>query len=780
MRCLSHPNKFLIEHLQNVENIGIETFREKNTNFYIPIENIESALRIALFYHDFAKSTQFFQEYLLASINKERLYGKSELTQHALLSALYASYLTHLEVKENKLSLAVFLAIKKHHNNLKNINDMLSISSSQFGMLQKQWENIIWDDFEKVNKKTNISFNGLKSFFWNDLSEMAYQIDLNNKKINESDPSFELYYLINLFFSILVYADKTDVILGKRFEADNFNIPISRLIGEYKNKNLQNLPTSDLNKIRNSAYIDIEQSMIKSLNNNNIFSINLPTGFGKTLISINCATYICEKTQSRRIIYALPFTAIADQTADTVRKVFETSNIDPKEFLTVHHHLAEISINTDENSFEADKAQFLIENWEKPFIVTTFWQLFNALISGDNALLRKFHNLSNSVIILDEVQTLPYRYWNLIENLLKNLLIKYLNCKIIILTATMPMIFSKNSNSITSLVDIEKRKLYFSKFNRYIIKKINKLQQINQKELLERALKHLKDQPSKSFMFVFNTIKSSQEFYNLLIKHIKPDEIYYLSSRVLPIDRNEVIINIIKNSNKKILVSTQVIEAGMDIDFDIVYRDFAPLDNIVQTAGRCNRNNNDSGEVHLFNLVNEKGKSYHTFIYKGLTLDITEKIFSEVETLEEKDLLDFIDKFYSQLEQRYSTQDSSKIIKNICLLEYESMTNDFKLIDEQATHLLFIEKDEIASQLLAKFKQIRENSDIFQRKKEFLEIKSKFFQYVISLPKFDISTERELSSFKDIGNFKILEKELVKLFYDGKMGFHMGLDSQFM
>lgn len=761
-KCYSHPQKYLIEHLNNVREIGLSIFDAKK-HLQLPIDRIDyrKALEIALYYHDFGKFTTYFQNYLQSYIKNQQCIYEKKLTRHSLLSAVMAAYKAYEQFKDKDIRVVclIFSCILKHHGDFNNISDMLIIGKPNWEILSKQWNEIIQEDFN----------DSLPKFL-----EVKSVIDDTLYDARDSSWNIEWYYANNLMFSILTYADKNDVIFGKG-KILNFESLIDKnVVYVYKNENFT--INNDINKLRDEAFYLVEDNFLSNTNHF-LFSINLPTGFGKTLSAINLALKMMENDDSlKRIIYALPFTSIVDQTADVVQQLYKT---EANNIINIHHHLAKLELKVSEDYIDADKAQFVIENWDKPFIVTTFWQMFYALVSNENSILRKFHNIANSVIILDEIQTLPYKYWGLVNYILKKLA-EVLNCKIIIMTATMPAIFK--SNEVLNLINQNSRIKFFKAFNRYSIEKINNLEGINTDSLFEVAIKHILDYSDKDFMFVFNTIRSATKFFYKFKTLQKTDfDIFFLSSRVLPVDRTIVIKQIKKqNSKRKIFITTQLVEAGVDIDFDIVYRDFAPFDSIIQAAGRCNRNNKKpQGKVYVFRLKNELNAFDCEYIYKGLTLDKTFSILKKTEIIDESSLIEIIDKYYNEIKNNASTNESNALISNIEKLEYEMLKNSFSLVDEKPSYNVFIEKDENASSILAKFKEICKINDIFERRKKFLEIKSQFYQYVISISKLSYESNYFRQTSNEIDSFRIIEKDIAQMFYKEDVGFSVELDSRF-
>jgi CRISPR-associated endonuclease/helicase Cas3 len=760
MPCFSHPNKLLIDHLNNVKGIGLKVFDSKsNLNFQIDRNEIREALALTLQFHDFGKATSFFQDYLRCAVSGEEATIIRELTWHSKISAVFTAYQVYQVIKDEKnrklLSIVAFIAVSKHHGNLDSLNKMLVIGKEEWRILEKQWNKIDFSTFqiEKPDFKETMIF--IDDF----LCDFLWDVDKINKDL-------DLFFLTNLFFSILTYSDKSEVIFGK---SNYSEMPdnIENLVTTYKREKFTSSKATKLNETREELY-NICGDFFSSKRAENIFSINIPTGSGKTLTVINAALKILSHDNSvKRIIYALPFTSIIDQTSEIIDAILTVSSLKSNEILTIHHHLAEIQEIEDENiSIIGDKAQFIVENWDRPFILTTFWQLFYSIISNKNSQLRKFNNIADSIIILDEIQTVPYKYWELINKLLTKAA-ETLNCKIILLTATMPLLFLEEKNEITPVIEIDKRKSCFSEFSRYTLKNINNLEDISIKELNSFAFSKISENPDKNFLFVFNTIKTSLLFFDEIRKSFPDNELIYLSTNILPIERRRKIEQIKNSSKRKIVVSTQLIEAGVDIDMDIVFRDFAPLDSIVQTAGRCNRNNRQiEGSVYIFRLKNEKGQNDCNYIYKGITLDSTFELFRGQKEVKESQLLDFINQYYNKIEVRKSDYESSEILKNMSELNYEQITKDFQLIDdEQPSTLVFVEKDENASKVWSKLEEISKNAD----KDEFIKIKRELFDYILS-----VRTKKNKEFInkltEEIKGIKILRHKKLSDFYDNETG----------
>ena len=761
----SHPNIKLIDHLNGVLKIGLEIYNSKiDLNLGFTDKEIEIVLKNILFLHDLGKATTYFQKYLQQAIDKESITVDSKLRQHALISAIYASYKTYLETDNKILSMIVFETIKRHHGNLLNLIDELQIGN--WDILEKQFNTIDFNYFGLDNK---ITFEDLKEFE-EDILDEIYPDDFTDR----------YFYILNFFFSILTYSDKTEAI----FHANNTkrDIPksIDKFISNYKDIKFKNSENSELNILREEIYDLIEYRFINESKNRKIISIDVPTGSGKTLSALNIAFKALKIDDSiKRVIYALPFTSIIDQTAEILEDIFKINNLSSDNYLISHHHLTETKFNlTEDDSVDGDKALFLIENWDKPIVLTTFWQILNSILSNRNKQLRKFHNLSNSIIIFDEIQTVPYEYWGLIKEILSKLT-EILNCKIILMTATMPLIFLEEKDEVFPLIDSEHRKKYFNKFSRYSLNTINNLNSLNIDNLSEKAIEHIKRESDKSFLFVFNTIKSSLLFYKILREIFIDEKLIYLSTNIIPIDRVERIEMIKKEKGRKIVISTQLIEAGVDIDLDIVYRDFAPLDNIVQTSGRCNRNNKREGEVFLFTLQKDGAVSKDSnYIYSKTNLIPTKNLFEEKNSFKESELLFMINNYYKEVNKRLSKNSSDSLKRDILKLNYEDLYNNFELIKNLPTVTVFVEKNREATLILNRFKSLSEIKNRFERKNEFLKFRKEFYNYTIAVK---ITPDKifDIKNFEEVGFLKVITVDMIEIYYKTDIGYDNEFEQQF-
>jgi CRISPR-associated endonuclease/helicase Cas3 len=351
----------------------------------------------------------------------------------------------------------------------------------------------------------------------------------------------------------------------------------------------------------------------------------------------------------------------------------------------------------------------LIEGWNSEIIVTTFVQLFHTLISNKNRSLRKFHNVANSIVILDEVQSIPHEYWLLFKELTSSIS-KHLNTYFIFVTATQPLIFDESKGEIIELV--ENKKEYFKQFDRIRLHYLP--EPLKMEDFKEKVRQDIEIDIDKDFLIVLNTINATKEVYKHLISPKNANtEYYYLSTHITPKERLERIQQIKNSKKRKVIVSTQLVEAGVDIDVDVVYRDMSTLDSINQVAGRCNRNYaiQKKGEVKIFTLRDDR-QEYYKYIYSSFLIDKTKEILSGTRIIEENQFLELNNKYFQKIKETQSNDKSRDLLQALNTLNYRCIQKSFHLIESEYQKIdVFIELDENAHRVWQKFQALYEIKD---------------------------------------------------------------------
>ena len=747
----SHPQKLLKTHLTNVATFSRETILNKEIKNKELYSNISFLIGMS---HDFAKSTTYFQNYLEDHV-------KTEKARHGLLSSIFCYYCVKSYLKSNNIenfehiAPISWLVVLRHHGNLKNIRgiDGESEKLKDLDLVKKQLTDIEMSNIEEINQIYGKLDIDVSSFF-KEFENVVKNIKKDLRKLSKGK-NIDPYFLTLFFYSILLDADKMDASgtrIPKRVEISE------EVVDNFKKWKFGEIKT-EMDKVREDSYKEVMNSLnYLDLEKDRILSLNLPTGCGKTITAFSFSLKLRKIIKNKynfmpRIIYSLPFLSIIDQNAEVMSEIlchFDSETCESKELfsniLLKHHHLSDMSYKTEEElEVSANQSHLLTEGWYSEVIVTTFIQFFYSLITNKNRSARKFHNMVNSIIILDEIQSIPHHYWELFNNTLKYLC-KEFNCWVILMTATEPLIFKENEE-IKSLIPNKEK--YFSKFNR--LNYTFDLQTCDFEDFKGLIWDRIVSEPKKDIMVVLNTINASQELYDYIKCRIGEDiyidsegialsknmQLMNISTLIIPDHRLKRIKRIKEHSDRRnIIVTTQLVEAGVDISVDIIYRDMAPLDSIVQTAGRCNRSSErGKGSVVVVNLRDSKGKLFYSYIYNSVLINATYDVINNNYLTEEKEFnLSSVPKYYKYLLERGSQDKSSELINYIRKLNFSDIKHEFKLINNGYEKIdVFVEIDEIAGEIWEKYQEIRTIENRFERKEAFSAIKADFYNYVISV-----------------------------------------------
>lgn len=756
----SHPGRLLEDHLRGVAHLSGLFLDEKPARVKEQFHHISQIIALT---HDIGKATSHFQKYLIADEKeKDGLKNKKE-TNHSLLSSVCTYYLTK-ELKSGEIyPFFAFLTVRRHHGNLRDVMDDAIFDEDDRKLLLKQLESINTESLDILSERLfkaglpMVLSKQTISLWIDDFIRESRHIKKYLRKINNE---VSHYISINLLYSLLLDADKSDVVIKDTALFERKVLKNADWVDNYKAKVA--FPDSPINNLREKAYCEVIESDIDL--NDRMYSLNLPTGLGKTLTALSFALKLREaiKSQSNanpRIVYALPFLSIIDQNTEVFEFVIRTNNIEPEtNILLKHHHLSEIFYKKDESEFETNEAKILIEGWNAEIVITTFVQLFHTLISNRNKAIRKFHRLANAIIILDEVQSIPIKYWSLLRAVFTKFL-ELFNSYIMFVTATEPLIFERGE--MKKLIN---RDFYFNSLDRVSMKPL-----LNKGMMISDLCEYFDLTDGKTYLFIFNTITSAKDFYDL-IKGQEGVSLTYLSTHITPKERLQRIHDI-KKGHYTVVVSTQLVEAGVDIDFNIVVRDIAPLDSINQASGRCNRNGNHKGNVYIVDLKDARGRRYASYIYDSVLLDITQKILANREEIQEKTFLELIESYYNETKIKKTQTISEYLWEAIKRLKYDSeddtvSISDFKLIEEDYIKRdVFIEIDEKAHEIWQRYINLRNIDDLFLRKTLFDSFKADFYQYVISIP---VHVKNTPPLFGEMGYVK---QSVLNDFYAKETGF---------
>lgn len=788
----SHPNKKLYKHLYQVVDYGQKMIKQSNLNLTVfTCLEIKKINFISAAFHDFAKSTEFFQDYLFKGIDK--------YSHHGLLSAFMAYYMIRnsnlFDENKNLVSLIVFIIIRKHHGNL---TGDTYINEKYLYDLKKQIKNILDKNFEEVEKIYSRLFKAFDISRVNILSilqklqddlediddfSLTFQMDMEDliyslEKESE-DYGIELFLIINYLYSLLIDSDKKSAadIGDNYFKRETVNLNVKKYIRS--NFSID----SSINKLRDEFFNDINNFEI--LEEQKIYSLTAPTGIGKTLASFAFANNLQEKLNIKKMIYCLPYTSIIDQNYNVFEEVlkYELKDIYTKntsEYLIKHHYLEFLEIKKEsdndskisKNKLEYLNQKLLLESWESQNIVTTFVQLLESIISNKNNQLRKFHNIVNSVIILDEMQCIPIKYYYIIGKTLE-VLSKRFNTYILLMTATQPDIV-QGSKSI-----VDEEKYYLNEiFNRVVLD----VSEINNEIHLEEFMVSIQEFTGDNCLIVVNTKRTAYEIYSYL-NEAKRDTyiIKYLTTNLVPKDRMNRIIEIkemLNNKNKIIVITTQLIEAGVDLSFKYVYRDLSPYDSIVQVAGRCNRNNEypEKGQVKILNLITDEKKSDSQKIYDPKLLEVTKKIFKK-NIYSNTEFYELSKRYFKSIRDIAIGESKNLIssMKSMHFTKAKHAIDTFKLINDEIpkARIVICKDKEVIEKIYEMENLKRKMSKKFDDDmiKKYEKFKKGINEYTVDVFDYELSNLKKDNLINEIGNILyITYTDQKKYIYSNEVG----------
>lgn len=633
------------------------------------------------YWHDLGKFLPSWQAYLLRNSGYDpeaHIEETSNRPNHSSAGAILAFD----KLKNHPISKLIAYGITGHHAGLPDA-EAPSIGDSLDSRVFKNPFNPILD-INEINLIRQIP--EAKEFLDKDFPKSTPFNISSQGAIEKSKEHFHLG--VRMLFSCLVDADflDTEKFMNSQQSAERGKYAsiaqLKERFDNYMKKKNSDLP---LNIKRNQI---LEQCRYKAKSKPGLFSLTVPTGGGKTLSSMAFALEHAMIHNKKRIITAIPYTSIIEQTAkvfkygtdndDEIEERIKTGNVLFGEDQVIEHHS-----NIDPEK-ETSKNRLASENWDAPVIVTTNVQLFESLFESRTSSCRKLHNIVNSVIILDEVQMLPPEYLKPILSVLRGL-VEHFGVTVVLMTATQPSLIGKigsDSNSFEGLTNvtsiIEDPDTLAKDFQRVELKMPDDLSiRTDWVSLAEELIKY------SQVLCIVNTRNDCRQLHSLM-----PEGTIHLSAFMCGEERSEIISEIkhnLRNDEPIRVISTQLVEAGVDIDFPVVYRALAGLDSIAQAAGRCNRENKLAtegklGKVFVFippkaaptGLLRKGEDACKTILRTNSIHELTPEIFTK-----------YFRQFYPNLNEFDKPHFYDQLVKEADLFKFQfrTLARDFKLID---------------------------------------------------------------------------------------------------
>lgn len=512
-----------------------------------------------------------------------------------------------------------------------------------------------------------------------------------------SGRGFATAFYIRMLYSCLVDADYIDTETFMNGDAGRGNYePLSALCDKltaYISK--WNNPTREIDILRQKI---LNSCIEKASAPRGIFSLTVPTGGGKTVASMAFALNHAAANSMKRIIYVIPYTSIIEQNAKVFRDILGQENV-------VEHH-SQVSHELSEDADELEyRSALATENWDAPVIVTTAVQFFESLYANRSSKCRKLHNIANSVIIFDEAQMIPSNNLRPCVAAIAELVRAY-NATAVLCTATQPAIdemlleYSKKESVVELCPDVDGM---FEKFRRTSFEKEGRL---TTDELVSRL------ESQQQVLCIVNTRKFAQEVYEALPSEGR----FHLSTLMCPVHRKQKLDEIrerLKSGKTCRVVSTSLIEAGVDVDFPRVFREMAGLDSILQAAGRCNREGKRSAESSIVTVFESENKVNKLIAVNRDAAEETVRDWTQPNTTST------IERYFKAYRDFLRNDDKSGVIaaseKGIsgCGLPFEWIAKEFKLID-QNTFTVYISVGE-GKELISRLREGERSRELYRK-----------------------------------------------------------------
>lgn len=698
-----------MEFIAHISNDGkVQTVKEHSEataemckDFSIP-ELKDLAYTIGL-YHDVGKYRKAFQK---------RIRDHTTVAEHSICGAVKLQ-----EVYPNSLfSFVAQLCIAGHHTGIPDCGTIADTDeeSTLIGRLKHCKNKGLCNDLAEEVLYHEVSFkdanlNAVENYIKQDCKTMEDAIE-------------KVAFITRYCFSCLTDADTLDTIKAtKGTEQRTLTADFDKCLYLVENKLNSFKAVTQLQKARavlqKQAFENIE-------NPANVYLMNMPTGSGKTLAGLYCALKRAVKTNKKRIIYVIPYNSIIEQTADIFEEI-----LGDKAQLLRHNSTFSYEDRPDLSEDYINTAKYASENWDAQIIITTAVQFFESIYANKRAKLRKVHNMADSIIVLDEAHLMPLEY---LQPCLKAIayITTYLKSEALFLTATMPdfsNLIKKYALDKTKIVEMITDKTNFGIFSKC---SYTYLGEKSDEAILAQAMNY------PSCLIVTNSRKGARDLYKLC-----GGKKYHLSTYMTAFDRSRVISEIRQELDKLYIdyptlenvpeqrritvISTSLIEAGVDLDFVTVFRELTGLDSILQAGGRCNREGKrKNADVFVFERENSDFRNADM----AIKINITKGIIKDYEDISSQQAIhDYYERLFNFSKDKIIQNSITENCKRVDEIPFATYAKNFRLIDDKAVSIV-ITRDEEGRRLVDELKTGFPNTRKLQKytcsvyEKEFEEL----------------------------------------------------------
>ena len=748
----ARPGEPLLLHLRAVGALAAR---------WAPPELVEE-VRLAGEVHDLYKATPWFQDYLHApDAEKSRLRARyGERLHHAFPSALFGAWVA---AERSLDAAAVFLAVARHHGHLKTPGailpdpfdpEVLKRAQSPYEVVEVQTEALAASE----EARELLEAMELDTAF---LTYRRQGAEAWASRLLATIQSQGDYWRTTRLFSLLIDADKR-LAAGVR--------PVQRkpLPADAAEQRVATLPQkSPLAPFRKALFGAVnataERAPLSELFPAAL-TLTAPTGSGKTLTLFNFALKLRRRLERERglrprIVYALPYINLIEQNRKVLAQALKTAGADPQNLLLAHHHLSEAGAEDELKSVEEEL--LLAEAWEAEVIVTTFVQVVETLFGTRNRMLKKLHRFTGgTILLLDEVQALPAEHWPLLRTLLAEFV--GLGNTVVLATATQPALLPGAKELAPLLAGYPSR------------------------VRIEAAEGPPEEPPWGPRLLVVNTVARSLKAY---AKQKALGEAFYLSTNLTPKDRAQVLHEIqirLKAGAAFTLVATPIVEAGLDLDFHQAWREWGPIESVVQAAGRVNRSA-DRPQAALY-LIPDEGSMGR--VYGRVLAGVAREFLEDQLPITDLELGRALPAYFDEIERRLRTDRTQGFIEAKTHLRFCRRGNPercgecapgnpgacdvccFSLIREEIARVpIFIEQDEDATAILEDLARALREPDPNRRRTKLRNLRPQLARYTIN-PIVPVAA-KNLPADTLFGreDYRLIPRDDLEAYYDPETGF---------
>jgi CRISPR-associated endonuclease/helicase Cas3 len=717
----SHPDLYLFQHIAQMRLVARTIWNRHSPTLRQRCGEVWEWIDDSITFHDAGKGSEPFQVYIP---DPDHYRGDRMLKAHTPLSLLCV--LAH--IREHgwhwTKGLAVASIAAGHHSEFKTEDELRSVcgTDEMISVLERQIETLDWDALDTA---LGLHLTRIPPGDGLDMaSDADDQIEVLFEQLRDDPDRLSYRLRCQLAFSVLLEADKAFLAIAAVDVARYLDCTPVELEPGIVDDFLAGKPSTAVNVIRDEAR-GAFLSGLSLVTDARLQTMALPTGIGKTLLGATWALSHRQRlsldgSPPPKIIIALPFLSIIDQTVKEYGELLR-SRVNAGDLLSYHS----LSERTFDSELDSKSQDFFLDTWQSDVIITTFDQLLLAMFSPKTKHQLRLHNLADALIVLDEIQSVPCILWEPLNQALTGIA-DLGSTHVLAMSATQPG-FLPEAREL-----IDKPARFFDRMGRYRLT-LRHRSPLRLSEFTNECRRRLSEWKGRRVLLTLNTRRSARQVFDALSQRAAKVKlpVFFITGDKTPLDRLAA-IQAIKEGKPCLVVSTQCVEAGVDIDMDLVIRDFAPLDGLIQIAGRCNRNGNrPRGMVEVVSLVDDEStKCFADQIYRdGILLQETRSVLAGRETIDEEEIYALNLAYFALLRDKKNL--GAEHVEN--WLNWRDTESVRRLLrGVQRPQLAFVVVDQ-APDLVERLEAVRAIPDRWERKRKFRALAPDIAQVTVSV-----------------------------------------------